>query len=232
MLTLEQLSLSMMGDDIIDRVDLSVAAGEVVCLYGPSGCGKTTLLRVIAGLIDYDSGRMRNQFSTLSYLFQEHRLLPWLSLWDNVLLTAQQAGRSEVQERAAAILQRLHLQESDWQKYPNELSGGMRQRTALARALLNKPDLLLLDEPFSALDYELKLSIYDWIQELVANGMAIVMVTHDRFEALKLSHRIYLLKQKPASCREMIELDTALNARDEFFIKHYLQQGYWQAYHE
>ncbi|MDO5667642.1 MAG: ATP-binding cassette domain-containing protein [Alcaligenaceae bacterium] len=232
MLTLEQVSLSLMGEDIIEQVDLRVAPGEVACLYGPSGCGKTTLLRVIAGLIDYDSGRMRNHFTTLSYLFQEHRLLPWLSLWDNILLTAKDAKQSQVQEQAASILQRLHLQESDWQKYPKELSGGMRQRTALARALLNKPDLLLLDEPFSALDYELKLSIYDWIRELVENGMAIVMVTHDRFEALKLSHRIYLLKQKPASCRDMIEFDTPLNERDEVFIKNYLQQGYWQAYHE
>ncbi len=232
MLSLNNVSLSLMGDDIIQNVNLTVKPGEVACLYGPSGCGKTTLLRIMAGLIDYDSGRMQNHFQRLSYLFQEHRLLPWLSLWDNVLLTAPDAHEKNTQKQAAAILNRLHLAANDWHKYPKELSGGMRQRTALARALLNKPDLLLLDEPFSALDYELKLSIYAWIQELLQQGIAIVMVTHDRFEALKLSHRIYLLNQKPASCREKIELDTPLNERNENFIKDYLQQSYWQAYHE
>lgn len=232
MLTLKNVSLSLMGDDILENVDLRVSPGEVACLYGPSGCGKTSLLRVIAGLIDYDSGSLQNRYSTLSYLFQEHRLLPWLSLWDNVMLTTPNGQLNMVKEEAAYILKRLHLHESDWHKYPNELSGGMRQRTALARALLNKPDLMLLDEPFSALDYELKLSIYDWIKELVNQGMAIVMVTHDRFEALKLSHRIYLLKQKPASCREMIEIQAPLADRDESLIKWYLEQDYWQAYHE
>ena len=148
------------------------------------------------------------------------------------MLTTPNAKRSAVQEEAAAILKRLHLQENDWHKYPKELSGGMRQRTSLARALLNKPDLMLLDEPFSALDYELKLNIYEWIKELTEQGMAIVMVTHDRFEALKLSHHIYLLNHKPASCREKIELLTPLGVRDETFIKYYLQQPYWQAYHE
>ncbi len=232
MLDLKNVSLSLMGDDIIQNLDLRVQAGEVACLYVPSGCGKTTLLRVIAGLLNYDSGSMRNGFKRLSYLFQEHRLLPWLSLWDNVILTAPNAQNSSVKDQAARLLHRLHLNENDWHKYPKELSGGMRQRTSLARALLNKPDLLLLDEPFSALDYELKLSIYEWIQELLEQGMAIVMVTHDRFEALKLSHQIYLLNHKPARCRERIELSTALEQRDEAFINYYLEQDYWQAYHE
>jgi len=164
MLKVEKLRCSLMGDDIVRDLDLTIQAGEAVCLYGPSGCGKTTVLRIIAGLIDFDSGLIEQGFRRISYLFQEPRLLPWRTLWENVLLTTPQPESGAVRERVRAILQRLHLAEADWRKYPHELSGGMRQRAAPGRALAGEPDLLLLDEPFSALDYELKLGLYRWMK--------------------------------------------------------------------
>ena len=108
----------------------------------------------------------------------------------------------------------------------------MRQRAALARALVCTPALLLLDEPFSALDYELKLDLYRWLAEYVAQGMAVLMVSHDRFEVLHMAHRVYLLDAKPARCRQVLCFDRPPSQRDDAYIRHHLQQDYWQAYHE
>ena len=232
MLKVEKLRCSLMGDDIVRDLDLTIQAGEAVCLYGPSGCGKTTVLRIIAGLIDFDSGLIEQGFRRISYLFQEPRLLPWRTLWENVLLTTPQPESGAVRERVRAILQRLHLAEADWRKYPHELSGGMRQRAALARALAGEPDLLLLDEPFSALDYELKLGLYRWMNELVDGGMAVIMVSHDRYEALKLAQRIYLLDHKPAHCRRVVELAAPFAERGEDFVNHYVHHPCGRAYQE
>lgn len=232
MLTVSKLNCSIMGDDIVRDFDLDLAAGRAVCLYGPSGCGKTTILRVLAGLTDYQSGRIRNGFSRTVYLFQEHRLLPWRTLWENVMLTAPAPHDPATRQRARDTLARLYLAESDWRKYPHELSGGMRQRAAIARALVCRPDLLLLDEPFSALDYELKLKLYGWLDELLSDGLGIVMVSHDRFEALKTADCIYLLDHKPAHCRQTVRLDAPRGSRDEAFVRRYLAQPFWQAYHE
>ncbi|NLB30291.1 MAG: ATP-binding cassette domain-containing protein, partial [Alcaligenaceae bacterium] len=206
-LQLQNIEKSLMGETIVEDFNLELAAGQVICLYGPSGCGKTTILRLIAGLIAPNRGQISNSFQRLRYLFQEHRLLPWRSLWDNILLTHPQPTAATTQEQARLLLTKLHLQPEDYEKYPDELSGGMRQRAALVRALLCEPDLLLMDEPFSALDYELKLQLYAWLQSYIVNGMSVVMVTHDRFEALQLADKIYILPQKPARNHKLIELD-------------------------
>ena len=221
-----------MGETIVEDFNLELAAGQVICLYGPSGCGKTTILRLIAGLIAPNRGQISNSFQRLRYLFQEHRLLPWRSLWDNILLTHPQPTAATTQEQARLLLTKLHLQPEDYEKYPDELSGGMRQRAALVRALLCEPDLLLMDEPFSALDYELKLQLYAWLQSYIVNGMSVVMVTHDRFEALQLADKIYILPQKPARNHKLIELDRPREERDQDFVQEYLAQPFWQAYHD
>ncbi|SUA53250.1 Fe(3+) ions import ATP-binding protein FbpC [Oligella ureolytica] len=231
-LHLQNIEKSLMGETIVENFNLDLAAGEVICLYGPSGCGKTTILRLIAGLIRPDRGQINSDFQRLRYLFQEHRLLPWRSLWDNILLTHPQPNAAKTQEQARLLLTKLHLHPEDYDKYPDELSGGMRQRAALVRALLCQPDLLLLDEPFSALDYELKLQLYDWLQSYITNGMSVVMVTHDRFEALQLADKIYILPRKPARNHRLIELDRPRGQRDQEFIRHYLAQPFWQAYHD
>lgn len=232
MLHLHAIRYSRMGESIVKHIDLQLSAGETVCLYGPSGCGKTTILRLIAGLERPDSGSLHNSFARTRYLFQEHRLLPWRTLWENVLLTAEQPEAEATACRARTLLQQLHLSPDDWHKYPDELSGGMRQRTALARALLDQPGLLLLDEAFSALDYELKRTLYRLIQQRVADGMAVVMVSHDRFETLNLAHRIYLLEPKPTHCRRIISIAEPPHSRNETLFQHYLQQNFWQPYHE
>lgn len=232
MLTVKHLHYSLFGDDIVRDFHLNVSLGEAVCLYGPSGCGKTTVLRIIAGLLNADSGTVHNRFRRTRYLFQEHRLLPWRTLWENVLLTAVHPDSSDTRERAKQLLQQLNLTPNDWHKYPDELSGGMRQRTALARALLDKPDLLLLDEPFSALDYELKRRLYRWLNGHIAEGMAVVMVSHDRFETLHMAHRIYLLDHKPAHCRRIVEPQGQPESRSDELIRRYLQQDFWQAHDE
>ncbi|WOS37330.1 Fe(3+) ions import ATP-binding protein FbpC [Oligella urethralis] len=231
-LQLHQLHKNLMGESIVEDFNLELNAGEVVCLYGPSGCGKTTILRLIAGLISPDRGRIDSTFLRLRYLFQEHRLLPWRSLWDNILLTHPNPKSAATHQEAQRLLTKLHLHAEDYDKYPDELSGGMRQRAALVRALLCEPDLLLLDEPFSALDYELKLQLYTWLQEYITNGMSIVMVTHDRFEALQLADKIYILPHKPARNQTMIELDQPRSKRNERFVQHYLAQPFWQPYHD
>lgn len=232
MLTVKHLNHSLFGDDIVRDFHLNVAPGEAVCLYGPSGCGKTTVLRIIAGLLDADSSTVTNRFRCTRYLFQEHRLLPWRTLWENVLLTAADPDGGDTRQRARQLLQQLNLAPGDWHKYPDELSGGMRQRTALARALLDKPDLLLLDEPFSALDYELKRRLYRWLNGYISDGMAVVMVSHDRFETLHMAHRIYLLDHKPAHCRLIVEPQGQPESRSDELIRDYLQQDFWQAHDE
>ncbi len=167
MLTLHKLTADLMGETIIENFDFSLHSGEVACLYGPSGCGKTTILRLIAGIIDKESGTIDNQFARTTYLFQEHRLLPWRTAWENIALVCKEAGNTDIQQKISTLLWQLELDKDDWHKYPHELSGGMRQRVALGRALITEPQLLLMDEPFSALDFELKHNLQDLILKRV-----------------------------------------------------------------
>ena len=117
-LQLQNIEKSLMGETIVEDFNLELAAGQVICLYGPSGCGKTTILRLIAGLIAPNRGQISNSFQRLRYLFQEHRLLPWRSLWDNILLTHPQPTAATTQEQARLLLTKLHLQPEDYEKYP------------------------------------------------------------------------------------------------------------------
>ncbi len=149
----------------------------MACLYGPSGCGKTTILRLIAGIIDEESGTIDNQFERTTYLFQEHRLLPWRTAWENIALVRKDEKSTNMQKQIATLLSQLELDETDWHKYPHELSGGMRQRVALGRALITEPQLLLMDEPFSALDFELKQNLQDLILSRVdQHDMSIIFI--------------------------------------------------------
>ncbi len=211
MLTLKNLAADLMGETIIKDFDFTLNRGEVACLYGPSGCGKTTILRLIAGIIDKEAGTIDNQFARTTYLFQEHRLLPWRTAWENIVLVRKDAQHSDTQQAIADLLTQLALDKGDWHKYPHELSGGMRQRVALGRALITDPDLLLMDEPFSALDFELKHKLQNLILERVAEQrMSIILVTHDRYESLRLADKIYILADnKPTRCQRIIDLDNA-----------------------
>jgi len=175
---------------VIDALDLDIRQGEFVALLGESGCGKTTLLRALAGLDEPDAGQIRAP-ERPSVVFQEHRLLPWASLWENVALGHESSiGRAGATRALAEV--GLSGREDDW---PRNLSGGQAQRVALARALVRDPALLLLDEPFAALDALTRIKMHGLVKELVArHAPGVLLVTHDVDEALALADRILVMR--------------------------------------
>jgi sulfonate transport system ATP-binding protein len=175
---------------VIDALDLQIREGEFVALLGESGCGKTTLLRALAGLDAPDAGQIRAP-ERPSVVFQEHRLLPWATLWQNVALGHEHTiGRAGAARALAEV--GLAGREEDW---PRNLSGGQAQRVALARSLVRDPALLLLDEPFAALDALTRIKMHGLVKELVARHQpGVLLVTHDVDEALTLADRILVMR--------------------------------------
>jgi NitT/TauT family transport system ATP-binding protein len=197
----------------LDATDLSIAAGELVVLLGPSGCGKTTLLRMIGGLLDPTDGRIeisgkdlwRNGLrqgetvANLGMVFQEANLFPWLTIEDNIALPLKLRGmpRAERRDRAQALMELVKITGFE-RRWPKELSGGMRQRAAIARALSYDPSILLMDEPFGALDAMTRDSMNLELQRIwQKTGKTIVVVTHSISEAVFLADRIVLLSPRP-----------------------------------
>lgn len=210
MLTLDNIQIDLGGQTIVENFSLHLAAGECLALSGASGCGKTTILRAIAGLVELEDGSIRCHARRLAYLFQEPRLLPWLRADENVRLVAPEADTARIQ----MLFRELWLDDKDLRKYPHELSGGMQQRIALARALITEPDLLLMDEPFSALDARLRDELQQRIIRTIKSGTSVVLVTHDAQEAVRLAQHIYCLGGKPAGIFAEIPLPEAFSARD------------------
>ena len=174
-MTLENVSFAYGDAPVITDFSLTVKDGQTICLFGASGCGKSTLLRLIAGLETPTAGQIQNGASRIAMVFQDDRLVPWLTVRDNLLLVTDDRGAVET------ALCAVSLQDAaDWM--PDELSGGMRRRVALARALVFGGDLLLLDEPFNGLDEALKVQIAHAFRERFA-GCPIVLVTHSLDEA-------------------------------------------------
>jgi sulfonate transport system ATP-binding protein len=175
---------------VIDALDLDIRKGEFVALLGESGCGKTTLLRALAGLDRPDAGQIRAP-QRPSVVFQEPRLLPWATLWENVALGHETTIGRHGAARALAEVG-LAGRDDDW---PRNLSGGQAQRVALARALLSDPALLLLDEPFAALDALTRIKMHGLVKELVAlHQPGVLIVTHDVDEALTLADQILVMR--------------------------------------
>ncbi|MGE0028905.1 MAG: ABC transporter ATP-binding protein [Thermoleophilia bacterium] len=216
----------------IDGIDLTVTAGELVCIVGASGCGKSTLLNVIGGLEPADAGRVEVDGEPVigpgadrGMVFQGYSLYPWRTVAENVAfgLEATRMPRAERRERVDELLAVMGL--TDWAgRIPRELSGGMRQRVAIARALAPRPDVLLLDEPFGALDAQTKRVMQDFLLRVWRDvGTTILMVTHDVEEAVYLSGRVYVLTSHPG--RVAAEVPVPLPAdrdprvkRDELFL--------------
>ncbi|RAP77494.1 ABC transporter ATP-binding protein [Paenibacillus montanisoli] len=190
----------------LDQIALTVADGEFVSLVGPSGCGKTTLLSIIAGLIRPTGGTVRIQgqpvtgpTSKIGYMLQQDFLFPWRNIRENVTIGLEVMGKltRETKEYALHLLDELGLGHAAL-KYPGELSGGMRQRAALARTLATEPDILFLDEPFSSLDFHTKLQLENLIfQTLKDRSKTSLLVTHDIAEAIAMSDRIIVLQPNP-----------------------------------
>ena len=211
------------GVDALSPIDLTVRAGEFVTLLGPSGCGKTTLLRIFAGLDTPTAGTLRRngQVDDLSYVFQDATLMPWASVATNVRLPLDlergprrlpmEARRGRVRE----ALERVGLADFDAAR-PSELSGGMRMRVSIARALATQPSLLLMDEPFGALDDITRQHLDDELLGLAARqNLTVVFVTHSIFEAVYLSSRVVVLSRRPG--RIVADIPIEAPARDAAF---------------
>ena len=187
MLKLKNLAHRYGEHTVLSDFSLELHPGARIALMGPSGCGKTTLLRIAMGLLQPSEGRVDNTFRKTAVVFQEPRLLPWQTALQNVNLVL--GDSKETLPRAMEQLRKLGL-EAAADKYPGELSGGMQQRTALARALAAEGDLLILDEPFKAMDEKLRWEVIDQVAKTDA---AILLVTHDEAEANALGCRIVRL---------------------------------------
>lgn len=195
---------------VIENLDLRVEAGEFLAVLGPSGCGKSTLLRMIAGLIEPTSGQIAAdpaQHQT-AFVFQDAHLLPWRTVLDNAALPLELmgAGREQRYAKARAVLAQVGLSEAE-DRYPAQLSGGMRMRVSLARALVTEPGLLLLDEPFAALDEITRFALEVQLRELwQRRGVTVILVTHSISEAAFLANRAVVLTRR----RGHVKLDRRL----------------------
>jgi NitT/TauT family transport system ATP-binding protein len=190
-------------------IDLTVADNDFVALLGPSGCGKSTLLRLIAGLDRPDRGSVKGQESKVAMVFQDAHLLPWRDVLANVELPLEllRLPGTERRERAQAAIAQVGLGDAA-RRYPAELSGGMRMRVSLARALVTQPRLLLLDEPFAALDELTRMALDDELRRVWREaGLTVVFVTHSIAEAAYLAERVIVLSRRPAR----IVLDHRMN---------------------
>ncbi len=194
MLELAKVSKGYNGQVLLDRVSMNIAANEVTGLLGPSGSGKSTILKLFAGIVRPDSGTVRVGSKQIGFVFQEHRLIPWKTAGENVCFSLQAAGmkKQAAREQAKNILGRVELG-ACINHYPIQLSGGMCQRVSIARALAIQPDILLLDEPFSSLDMDLKNNLLDFLELILREhrDMTVLYVTHDPSELTRIAHSVY-----------------------------------------
>jgi nitrate/nitrite transport system ATP-binding protein len=213
-------------------IDLEIGKGEVVSLIGHSGCGKSTLLNLIAGLTEPTTGVLLCEGREIpgpgperAVVFQNHSLLPWMSCFDNVMLGVEQVfgrkeGKSRLKARVEAALAMVHMEHAST-KYPHEISGGMKQRVGIARAFAMEPKILLMDEPFGALDALTRAALQDELNGVMAKtGATVVMVTHDVDEAVLLSDRIVMMTNGPAATiGEILDVKLA-RPRDRLELAH------------
>jgi NitT/TauT family transport system ATP-binding protein len=219
---------------VLDAVSLEAKKGEFVCLLGPNGCGKTTLLRILGGIEPPTTGEVWFDGRPLEYgragerhvgmVFQEDRLLPWKTLAENVALVLRARGLDQAERRATAEQYLRFVGLTGFEAYyPNRVSGGMRQRAAIARALAIEPDLLLMDEPFGSLDAQNRRIMQAEVKRIWAEtGKTIVFVTHAIEEAVSIGTTLVMMSARPARVRELIRND---GARDRHALMDHLNQA-------
>ena len=212
LINVDQVVKTFPGDQtpVVDHVSIRVARGELVALIGPSGCGKSTVLNMIAGLIRPSGGRIAlgEPETRISYVFQRPRLLPWRTVRRNVAFSLEQTDISRPERKRAveAAIRRVNL-EGHEDKYPHQLSGGMQQRVAVARGLAIEPGLLLLDEPFGALDALTRSYMQEELLGIVrGSGTTALLVTHDIDEALLLGDRILVMSSRPGKIKHELRV--------------------------
>ena len=200
--------------DALNKINFNVKEGEYISIIGPSGCGKSTLLSIIAGLEDKTSGEVIVN-GKIGYMLQKDNLLEWRTIYKNVLLglEIQKANTDENKKYALELLKKYGLYEFK-DKYPMQLSGGMRQRVALIRTLAIRPKILLLDEAFSALDAQTRLMVTEDIYKILKEeNITALMVTHDISEAISMSDRIIVLSQRPSTVKNIYNIDFEIQNR-------------------
>ncbi|MBQ8229395.1 MAG: ABC transporter ATP-binding protein [Clostridia bacterium] len=184
----------------LQDVNFSVSEGEFVAIIGPSGCGKTTLLSLAAGLLTPTHGKVVTDGGTLGYMLQKDELFPWRTIEKNIFLPLEikRSDTPENRTRALGLAEKYGLKQF-LKNYPSALSGGMRQRAALIRTLAVDPDILLLDEPFSALDYQTRLAVCDDVYKIIrSEKKTALLITHDISEAISVADKIFVLSKRPA----------------------------------
>ena len=213
---------------VIGDLSLTLREGEIISIVGPSGCGKTTLLNTLCGLLAPDSGHIRwhgrevlGQPQNVGYMLQKDLLLPWRTALGNTMLGLQIRGvaPAEAEDKSRAMLDQLGLH-GFADHYPSTLSGGMRQRVALARTLVNEPDVLLLDEPFAALDFQSKLLIENDTVGLVRQGKrSLMLITHDIEEAVSLADRVIVLSKRPTRVKAVYDIALGSERMDMMAVR-------------
>jgi NitT/TauT family transport system ATP-binding protein len=199
---------------VLDDISLAVAAGEFVCILGPSGCGKSTLLNIAGGFVRQNSGEVTIDGEPVTgpdprriFVFQERGVFPWLTVEQNIGFGLFRQGESEKRERIAHYVQLVGLKGFE-KSYPRELSGGMKQRLEVARALAVNPDVLYLDEPFGALDSITRLQMRrELLRIWQAERKTILFVTHDIEESVQLADRVVVLSARPGRVRRIVDID-------------------------
>ena len=209
--------------EALKNINFSVKEGEFVSIIGPSGCGKSTLLSIIAGLENKSSGKIyidqietENVSSKIGYMLQKDSLLEWRTIYNNVIFGLEITHRKtkENEEYVKELLKKYNLYEFK-DKYPTQLSGGMRQRVALIRTLAIRPEILLLDEAFSALDYQTRIMVTKDIYSILRNeNITTVMVTHDISEAISMSDRVIVLSKRPATVKKIHTINFEMENRN------------------
>lgn len=206
----------------LSHISFDLMPGEFLSVVGPSGCGKSTLLNLIAGLIEPECGSIIldrkavcGNSSTVGYMLQKDHLLEWRSIYKNILLGLEIRGQL-TPDKLAHAEELLHTYGLDRfrNSRPSQLSGGMRQRAALIRTLVLEPELLLLDEPFSALDYQTRLNVSDDIGKILkSSGKPAILVTHDISEAISMADRVLVLSARPATVQKVVDIHLTLENR-------------------
>ncbi len=230
----------------LKNISFTIKKGEFISLIGPSGCGKTTLLSILAGLITPTEGRvimngkeLQEVDASTGYMLQQDYLFPWKTIKENILIGLQLTNRlnKEAEHKALRLLNKIGLNNVE-DKFPNQLSGGMRQRAALVRTLAVNPQILLLDEPFSALDYQTKLKLENLVFETLKSfGKTAVLVTHDIGEAISMSDRIFLFSTNPGELHKVFDVPNELRILTPFQVRSHeaystLFQNIWKELNE
>lgn len=201
---------------VLKDINLDIKEGEFICIVGASGCGKSTLLRSIAGLdvehegeITVNGDEVKKPEKSRGMVFQEHRLFPWLNIEDNISYVLNEGTKEEKAKKVAEHIELVGLKGFE-KAYPRQLSGGMAQRAGIARALVNQPELLLLDEPFGALDAFTKIQMQQEVKRIhKTEGTTMILVTHDIDEAVYLADRIVVMSSRPGTIKKIVNVELA-----------------------